>query len=321
MVITCIIASSGTPRVIPVLTRCITSIYKAKTKTTTVRVVVTTNNADHLLSSVKARIHKIIVSPNNAGFVGINNRAVDKTIQQKSDYYLIINDDAWIDKNFFKNLKKIIQKDPTNREIIIPLVYESKGKNIDSFGVEYFRTGYAKNAYSKTIPTSLASMSCLLIQHSFMKKMVSLYGYFLNPIFVWYLEDVEFSVRANAVGATLYKSSALTARHMRTFTWGRKSYMVMYYSFRNLIWTICITWPKKVLVKQIIRLLVWQSLIHVYCLIKYNPFMYPKIILETVLNWKRLLRCRRQTLQTYRPSFCFESLFSRLEVRHDRITF
>ncbi|MFH0750159.1 MAG: hypothetical protein V1917_04595 [Candidatus Gottesmanbacteria bacterium] len=321
MIITCIISSSGTLRVIPVLTRCITSIYKAKIKTITVRVVVTTNNAHHLLSSVKVHIHKIIVSPNKAGFVGINNRAVNKTIQQKSDYYLIINDDAWIDKNFFKNLKKIIQKRSVNREIIVPLVYESKGKNIDSFGVEYFRTGYAKNAYSKTISTTLASMSCLLIQYSFMKKMIDLYGYFLNPILVWYLEDVEFSIRANAVGATLYKNDSLVARHMRTFTWGRKSYMVMYYSFRNLIWTIYVTWPKKIIIKQLIHLLLWQNLVHIYCLIKYNPVMYLRIIWETILNWKKLTRCRNRTQKTYLSSFQFESLFSRLEVRHDILTF
>ena len=319
--ITCIIASSGTPRVIPVLTRCIASIYKAKTRTTTVRVIVTTNNSNHVLSSVKARIHRIFVSQSNAGFVGINNKAINATIRQKGDYYLIINDDAWIEKNFFANLEAIIRTRHSRREIIVPLVYESRGKNIDSFGVEYFRTGYAKNAYSKTISTSLASMSCLLIQHSFMKKMINLYGYFLNPILVWYLEDVEFSIRANAVGATLYKSKTLFARHMRTFTWGRKSYMVMYYSFRNLIWTICITWPKKVILKQIIRLLVWQNLVHVYCLIKYNPLMYPKIFWETMRNWKNLRQCRHQTLQTYRSSFQFESLFSLLEIRHDRITF
>ncbi len=321
MTITCIIASSGTSRVIPVLTRCILSIYGAKTRTTNIRVIVTTNNKDHVLSSVKAHIHKILISPSNAGFVGINNKAIKTTLRQKNDYYLIINDDAWINKNFFTNLETIIRTRRDHREIIIPLVYESKGKNIDSFGVEYFRTGYAKNAYSKTIFTSLASMSCLLIQYSFMKKMINLYGYFLNPILVWYLEDVEFSIRANAVGATLYKNSSLVAKHMRTFTWGRKSYMVMYYSFRNLIWTIYITWPKKILTKQMFRLFAWQILVSIYCLIKYNPFMYPKIIWETVLNWKKLRRCRLQTLPTYRPSFNFESLFSQLEIRHDRVTF
>ena len=321
MIITCIIASSGTPRVIPVLTRCITSIYGAKTRTTTIRVVGTTNNSNHTLASIKTLIHKIVVSPDNAGFVGINNKAILKTIQKKCDYYLIINDDAWISKNFFVNLEKIIRTKSDYREIIIPLVYESEGKKIDSFGVEYFRTGYAKNAFSKTIFTSLASMSCLLIQYSFMKKMVNLYGYFLNPVLVWYLEDVEFSIRAAAVGATLYKNSSLVARHMRTFTWGRKSYMVMYYSFRNLIWTVCITWPQKILIKQAFRLLAWQTLVSIYCLIKYNPFMYPKIVWETMLNWKKLRQYRYQTLQTYRPSFQFESLFSRLEMRHDRLTF
>lgn len=317
----CIISCAGTPKNIVVLKKCIESLRNAAASTVRLSIVVTTNNSGHYIDQRALRIQDVIVSEKKSGFVGINNAAVKKTISQQSLYYLIINDDAWVDKNFFKGLCAAIRHHAPPPDVVIPLIYEGSTRTIDSFGVEYFRTGYSKNASSESVPTTLASMSCLFIRTAFLQKMVREYGYFLNPLLVWYLDDVDFSIRAHAIGARFIKNSRIIAHHFRTFTWGRKSPTVMYYSFRNLIWTVCTTWPKMVILKQLIRLLVWQNLVCVYCLIKYNPMMYPKIIWETMCNWNKLRQCRHQTLQTYRTSFRFESLFSLLEIRHDRITF
>ncbi len=180
MIITCIISSAGYSKNIPVLTRCIKSLLDAKTKNTTLRIVVTTNNSEHLI--LKNRyIDRVFVSPKDVGFVGINNAAVMNTLHKKSDYYLIINDDAWVDKRFFNNVHKAVQAQPNNKDIIVPFIFDKTRATVDSFGVEYFRTGYPKNATSSFIRTSLASMSCLLIKTKFLKKMIASYGYFLRP--------------------------------------------------------------------------------------------------------------------------------------------
>jgi len=320
MTITCIISCAGYAKNIPVLKKCVLSLQNAKTPKTRLIIAVTTNNVRHEITK-DILIDTLIVSPKNAGFVGINNKAVQETIKRKSDFYLIINDDAWVKADFFKILEKQESSSQKRGDIIIPYVYESDKKTLDSFGVEYFRTGYSKNAFSSDIGTSLASMSCLLIRTDFLQKMISSYGYFLNPLLKWYLDDVEFSIRALARGAIFVKCKDIISYHQRTFTWGRKSYFVMYQSFRNLLWVIFLTWPKQIIMKQLFRLICWQLIIAGYCLLKYSPLMYPAIIVDTIRHRRALIRKRRRILSQYTHSEIFSTIFSPLEIRHARITF
>jgi len=317
MTITCIISCAGNPKNIPILHTCIQSLQHAKKSQTKLIIVVTTNNTKHHITK-DASIDLLVVSPKDAGFVGINNKAVQKTLHKKSDYYLIINDDAWVKSDFFSQLEIEAQK---GGDILVPYIYESDKKNTDSFGVEYFRTGYSKNAFSSNITTSLASMSCLLIRTNFLKKMISAYGFFLNPLLKWYLDDVEFSIRALARGAMFLKCRNIIAYHQRTFTWGRKSYFVMYQSFRNLLWVIALTWPTSIIKKNIIRIICWQIVTAFYCLIKYSPFMYPSVLSDTIHNWRTLMKKRTSILSKYTNIDSLATMFSPLEVRHQRLTF
>ncbi len=320
MIVTCIISSAGYPKNLPVLSKCIRSLIVAKTNKTKLRIIVTTNNHKHLIEKNR-HIDHICVSPKSSGFVGINNAAVINTMRKKSDYYLIINDDAWVDRNFFHNLNKTVQIHPEHKDIVIPFIFDGSSTAVDSFGVEYFRTGYPKNASMETVQTSLASMSCLLLKTEFLKKMISSYGYFLNPLLTWYLDDVEFSVRALALGGNLYRDKTIVAHHLRTYTWGRKSYAVIYYSFRNLIWVILLTWPKRVIINNLPRIICWQILTCVYCLLKYSPLLYPKIIWDTCVHWRMLMKERKNILSKYKKINAFNAMFSSLEIRHDRVTF
>lgn len=320
MTITCIISCAGYTKNIPVLRTCIDSLFRAKTARTKLIVVVTTNNVHHTITQDNT-IDYLFVSPKNAGFVGINNKAVTKTMRKRSDFFLIINDDAWVKSNFFTQLEIIKKRNHQRGDVLIPYIYASDKKHVDSFGVEYFKTGYTKNASSSTIPTSLASMSCLVIRTRFLKSMIASYGFFLNPLLKWYLDDVEFSVRALARGAVFIKCNSLIAFHQITYTWGKKSYFVMYQSFRNLLWVILLTWPSKIIKKNLFRIICWQVVQVMYCTIKYSPFMYPKILIDTMRHIKILKIKRKRILHQYKNVRFFNTIFSTLEVRHPRITF
>lgn len=319
MNIICVISCAGTPRNIPVLQQCIASIKKAETKTVSATIVVTTNNARHVIKGVSG-IDRIFVSKKDAGFVGINNKAVYALRSRRSDFFLIINDDAWIEPEFFKNLERC-QKQAPDGGVFVPYILEANTKQLDSFGVEYFKTGYSKNAFSSKIPTSLASMSCLVIKTSTMKGMIHTYGYFLNPLLKWYLDDVDFSIRALGRNIRFVKCKSMIAHHQRTYTWGRKSYLVMYQSFRNLLWIIVLTWPSAVIRRNFFRIVCWQCVTCCYCLVKYSPFMYPKIIWDTLRHRKLLQKERQQILRQQINPVVFSTIFSSLEVRHPRITF
>ena len=320
MTITCIISCAGYAKNIPVLHTCIQSLFHAKTPKTKLIIVVTTNNTRHNIVQDNS-IDFLFVSPKNAGFVGINNKAVIKTIKKRSDFFLIINDDAWVKSNFFSQLEILEKQNDQKGDVLIPYIFASDKKRVDSFGVEYFKTGYTKNASSSTIQTSLASMSCLLIRTHFLKSMIASYGFFLNPLLKWYLDDVEFSVRALARDAIFIKCDSLIAFHQITYTWGVKSYFVMYQSFRNLLWVILLTWPTQIIKKNLFRICCWQVVQAMYCTIKYSPFMYPKILIDTMRHVRISKTKRKRILHQYKDIHFFNTLFSTFEVRHPRITF
>lgn len=309
MKIICIVSCAGFSKNIPLLRRCLLSIKKASSPHINTYIVITTNHTKRYIQKLDHLFDKIVVSPESSGFVEINNEAVKKTTLYHGDFYLFINDDAWIDPDFFSNLQALSHTHDTS-DIFVPLVHQSDTNIIDSFGIEYFTSGYAKNTSSTHIYTSLATFSCLCIKHSFLKTMMQTYGFFLNPMLHWYFDDVEFCIRALALGATVEKSASLKAHHIGTFTWKKRSPFVVYQNYRNLLWTIILTWPKKTVVKHMVSVLCIQLILCIYSVFWYGPWMYYKIVTETIEMWQDLIEYRRKIIDTYPKGFVFDTIFS-----------
>ena len=320
MKIICIVSCAGLPKNIPLLRRCLRSIHKAQYPFLHIYTVVTTNHNKRYIQQLDNLIDQIIVSPESAGFVEINNEAVEKTKTIQSDFHLFINDDAWINPNFFSEVRNIYESTQKS-DILVPLVYQQNSTGIDSFGVEYFLSGYAKNSSSLYTKTTLATMSCLCIKSVFLKKMIQTYGFFLHPMLHWYFDDIEFSIRALAIGGHFYKAPHLVAHHIGTFTWIKKSSFVIYQNYRNLLWTIILTWPKKYVYRYGCSIICIQTMLFWYSLLKYGPGIYWQIGKETIKNWEQLQLFRKRVIKKYPQSFVFETIFSPHRLRTKYGTF
>jgi GT2 family glycosyltransferase len=218
-----------------------------------------------------------------------------------------------VEKDFFKNSLTLIKKEKP--DILVPLTIEREGPRIDSFGIEYFRSGYAKNAPTFDIETQLGAMACLLIGHKLMSKMKSKYGFCLNETLFSYLDDVEFSIRARGLGAKFIKGRDVKVHHMVSYTAGKKSYFVMFHTYRNILWLIIMTWPLPNILRHLYNILLVQGWIFLYGLKSYGPALQIKIVWETLLNLKTLLVRRRKILSGYMKGFDFETILSKYSFR------
>jgi GT2 family glycosyltransferase len=312
MFILVIIPTSGNSASLTYLKRSINSIvlsaHLAKVK---VKIYIITDNSSARVDLLDVQIDNFLLVDSSLGFSEKNNVAVFESLNFfNPDYFLFINDDAWIDKSFFVNFKKI-----RNADIINPLIYTSGKKIIDSFGVEYFRSGYAKNANLAEVPTQLATAACMLVKTSLVKRMQRSYGFVFNPIYHYYLEDVDFCLRALGVGARIAKFQYLRAYHIGSATSGQKSYFTMYHTYRNILWLILITWPRKTILYHLKNILLVQMWTILYSTFQQSPLLYLKIAIDTARFFNKIRNYRERTLNGYRANFNFEKVFSNLTFR------
>lgn len=260
------------------------------------------------------------VSSHDAGFSELNNLVIQKHLKTLPNYFLLMNDDVFLHSSFFKNFSSLL-KNATN-EIVVPLVvdfYESLKRQkliIDSYGVEYFRSGYAKNANILSTETRLFSASCLFLSGASVKKVVDQYGYLFNPILYYYLEDVELAMRTQIINLKIKKSTDLIAFHLGSTTSGKKGYFSMFQTYRNILWILILLWPVKLVVRNLPNILLVQFWTIYYASRNFGLGMYAKIIGQTLINLPRLLKYRKRYFKNQRHnSKQFSKILSKVAFR------
>ena len=307
--VVCIIPSALSTESMKSLMDCVQSLRVAqKSVHLTIHIVTTNQNIKpHTPDLGKIRIYH---AKPKSGFGQMNNLVIDKTITQiASDYYLFINDDAYVSPSFFKEFSLLLMKDKP--DLLNPIIYTPSSDTIDSFGVEYFRSGYAKNAGEKNIQTTLATASCLLVKTSFLKKMKKSYGCYFNPILHYYLEDVEFSIRALALKGRITKSDRLKAYHIGSHTSQKKSYFTIYHTYRNILWVILMTWDTTTVQRNILSIMTVQCWLLFYGTKLFGLGLYPKIYIDTLKHFKTIMAFRKTIIPNYTETLSKQKLFSK----------
>lgn len=301
------------------LGECLDSVLK-NSKGFTFHILVTTNAAQLYMSSDLTKYKKriqILPNPTNAGFSELNNTAIEYHMQHyDAEYFLFINDDVCLAKDFWTQFKKI----KTTSDLMTPLIFEVDGEKIDSFGIEYFTSGYAKDSKRIENATTLATAACLLVKTSFLREMKRQYGYYFNPILHFYLEDVDFSLRAFLSGGKIVKCKEIVCYHKGSATTGRRSRFTMYQTYRNVIWVILMNWPAKKLMQLLPSVLLVQGWVLLYSTFYFGPLFYLGVIVDTIKNLSVILRYRHQNLRNINIKKV-EQVFSRYAFRtyHEKV--
>lgn len=236
------------------------------------------------------------------GFGEMNNIVLEKAYQDKSiDWVLLLNDDAYLQDDFFAQLSKTLSKPSKDTDLLAPLVLSARDtQRIDNYGVEYFRSGYAKNNHQLNVKTTLASAGCLLVRRTFLEKMKQEYGFFFNPLYYYYLEDVDFVIRAAMIGGRVIRGKQLVAYHYgSSSSGGYKNEFSLFHTYRNTIWVMLCCWPMRSILRNIPNILLVQAWVFLVCSVKHGLHVYLKIWVQTVRNWPLLMKYRKQTCAAY----------------------
>lgn len=172
---------------------------------------------------------KIFFTGKNLGFGSATNWGIDKI---KTNYVLSINPDMILNKNFFKNLKKYLDKKENFAIITSSNPYESLRHTYGFF--DNNKTNFKNEKHQKDlIKVDWASGCCFLINlKKFKQKKI-----FDSNIFL-YFEDWDLFQKTKKNNQNVFLSTKLIAKHL-----GNKSsflsdteYLYDYLKLRNWHW-------------------------------------------------------------------------------------
>ena len=221
---------------------CVDSIKKSNYKNYKI-VLVDNASHDDSVSILQSKFPdiKLLVNKENLGFAGGCNKGIHYVLQQKADYFLLLNNDTLVDPNFLTPLIEVAESKKDIGLVGPKIYYYGLSGKIWSAGGRFdFKNGPFFNIDQNMKDTPQNSLikqvdyingCCLLVKRNVVEKI----GMFDEKYFA-YVEDVDFNTRANKAGYVSYFVSTSRIWHkVSSSTGGEDSLLKNYYKSRNFI--------------------------------------------------------------------------------------
>ena len=280
------------------LENCLKSLQKLNYPKDKYRVVFVDNaSSDGSVDFVRRMFPKLkmIVNRENYGFMKGNNIALRSI---KSEYYVLLNPDTFVEKNWLINLVNAARKD--NRIALCSskvLTMDDKSKiNYAGGLVNFLGIGWPRGFnlkdnknYNKMEEIGFASGASMLIKDYVLKDIG-----FLDEDFFIYYEDVDYSWRARMFGYDVFyvPSSVVYHKHEGSVRKELGMKRKFYYLERNRLETLLKNYSSRTLWLMSPLLVVFETMFTFYFLIFYKSPLKLSGFLYLIKNKKRILEKR-----------------------------
>lgn len=229
------------------------------------------------LTSKNNNYHSILLSE-NTGFAIAVNKGFKYSIDNNYEYTILLNNDAYPEKSFVKNLTKAINGNKKRFAISsLMLCYNDKSL-IDDFGDEYNILGYAfqnktghnVNSIEKNEIVFSACGGASIYNNEIVKNI----GY-MDEHFFAYLEDIDFSYRARLYGYLVETCRNAVCYHLGSATSGSKyNEFKVRISSRNNIYLIYKNMPNYQIIINFLPILIGSIVKLIYFITKGFGYEY-----------------------------------------------
>jgi GT2 family glycosyltransferase len=280
------------------LGKCLSSLQKLNYPKNRYKIILVDNaSTDGSVEFVRKNFPKaeIIENRKNLGFSAGNNvalRSVD------SDYYVLLNPDTFVDKNWLINLVKVAESDDKVglcSSKILMMDDKSRinyaGGLINFLGFSWPRGFNKKDRgnFRTVEETGFASGASMLIK----RKVLEEVG-FLDEDFFMYQEDVDYSWRARLLGyKVLYVPSSIlyhkVSFSVKSFM---KSTLKYYYAEMNRLETLLKNYSTKTLISLLPTMVLLETFLTLYFLARYKSPLKIQGFFKLIKSSKRILKKR-----------------------------
>jgi GT2 family glycosyltransferase len=304
-IVGCVIVSTLSDSVHPLLNRAISSITKASEKSNVKSKIVVVSSEFNSYPSQLIAPDLFIHTPNHTGYGAMNNAGIGELLKLNFGitHFLLLNDDAYIDSSFFKNLQTRIQNIEHSVDVYVPLIFDNQNK-INSFGMEIFQSGYAHDSLDIKTTTVWGTAACILFSKQFVEKMIKRFDMFFNTQLHFYYEDVELAFRGFSLQPKIYKDKGLLAFHNRSFSSGASSDFTVFQTLQSYLWTyiMCWTWRMYFCHSWRFLLVYFWLLLKTFIDRKYTILF--KLLTTSYNSRSELLARRAQIIAAYPKDYC-----------------
>lgn len=222
----------------------------------------------------------VVGSQLNKGFTGgVNESLLWSFGHLRSNWYVVLNDDASVKLDFFERFLLEIKE---GKPDIVSCGVEDMIGNSESFGLNYFVTGLAfpvrKLQHTEKKNRNIFCGTCVWFSHQLTKDQLQKSGYLFNPLYFAYAEDLECSLRLHLQNKSITLIPEMLVTHQGSATAGRASSFQLYHGYRNLVLTMIFLWSKKRIAQNIVWILLGQLYILLHTFYKGYWFLYPRIL-------------------------------------------
>lgn len=168
---------------------------------------------------------KLIVANENLGFAKANNIGIKYALEKDADYFFLLNQDAWVEKNTIDRLVEAFKQLP-KAGIVSPIHLNGDKTNLDCGFVNYvvnnntpnFISDLYLNRLRQFYGTQFVNAAAWLVSRECIEKV----GGFDTSVFYHYGEDDNFCQRVIYHGFNIYIATATTICHDREERKGKR---------------------------------------------------------------------------------------------------
>lgn len=221
------------------------------------------------------------------GFTGAINQSLQVAHRKnKSDWFLIFNDDALATRNFWQ-LSKLLYAQKMG---VVSCAVKTTSNTIDSNGLSTTKWGVTLPiqhlSKTKFQQSQLFAGTCFFVHKATVQHLFNQFGFFFYPLFFAYAEDFELSIRLSRMKVPVQIDSTVRVIHKGSSTAGRGSYFQLFHGLRNDAWV-------HLLHHQSNLSLLWYGMRYgVYlCLLAFYKgywFLPARVVGSTLKNFKTL---------------------------------
>jgi len=180
----------------------------------------------------------VLRTPKNLGYAGGNNVGIARALDLGAEYVLLINDDAYVEKDCLEKLVAAMVADP-RAGAVGPLVLDAREPGVvQSAGGLWDRgklrghhrdRGVAhRGQYDRVLPSDFVDGCCILLRASALRRVGA-----LDEAFFLYYEEAELCHRLRTAGYSCLVVPWARVEHEGPRTGARGSPVTSYFSHRN----------------------------------------------------------------------------------------
>ncbi len=195
----------------------------------------------------------------------------------KGKYILTLNNDARLQKNSLKELVKVMESD-NKIGMVAPKMFLGETKNIDTLGLIMFKSLLPWDCKSESkVKDIICACSGAALYRKKALDDIKIAGEYFDPDFYLYTEDFDLGLRLRLRGWKYAFAPKATVNHLHSATAKKIPDKVIFYTHRNVIWSIAKNVPSNIILRSLGLILLGQF----GSLLKYSILGRPGLIISS----------------------------------------